>query len=540
MQNNGLVYNQIADCLNDCKHLISASPWLVNTSQTINEVETRMQEPMQLAIVGRISSSKSTLVNAILGKPEVVRTGHEAETFNVSWLKYGDDNAPIVVYFKNGGIQKVNRSDWSDWASHKGEESLKNEVKYIEVTSSYDMLKYINIIDTPGLDATSKVDSENTIEFLRTVHPDAVVLLFSKSLSEDSLKLIQEFQNSEAGISFSINPMNALGLLSKVDMNWKIMDNNDALQTSTSAIQRTLSSRSDVNKSLFRILPVSALMGLASYCVSEEDVSDFKTLASIDDSKSFTKLFFSVDFFVKPYDFVSVSTERREKLVLKYGLYGVFVCVKAIQQSYDISIRKLSQLLKDKSGFGAFVRLLVSHFGDRASLIKAQQGVVKLLDACNKDRQYADTTARQELLNDICTRVLKIETELHELKEWSLLLSIYEGKTSVNEEFMKEFRLICGENGHAAVKKLNVGDDANIDEMIRFAEERCRYWRAKYNSIRNISVNKAAPYETISKSYELLGIRLGEQQQTYEKAMREISLYNHYIYGKDTNELGCN
>ncbi len=531
MQNNGLVYNQIADCLNDCKHLISASPWLVNTNQTIGEVETRMQEPMQLAIVGRISSSKSTLVNAILGKPEVVRTGHEAETFNVSWLKYGDDNAPIVVYFKNGGTQKVDRQNWNDWASHKGEESLKKEVKYIEVTSSYDMLKYINIIDTPGLDATSKVDSENTIEFLRTIHPDAVVLLFSKSLSEDSLKLIQEFQNSEAGISFSINPMNALGVLSKVDMNWKIMDNNDALQTSASAIQRTLSSRADVNKSLFRILPVSALMGLASYCISENDVSDFKALASIDDIKSFTKLFFSVDFFVKPYDFVSLSKERREKLVLKYGLYGIFVCVNAIRQNHDTSIRELSHLLKEKSGFESFINLLMSHFGDRASLIKAQQGVVKLLDACNKDRQYASTIEQKDLLNKVQARIAGIEDNLHELREWSLLLSIYEGKTNVEESFKKEFQLICGENGHSVINKLNADPDLPVEELCGIAQERYRYWHGRHYAVRKIAPSLAVPYGIIAKSYDLIYDRLLDQQKIYEKASKEIELFNHYIYG---------
>lgn len=532
MQNNGLVYNRIVDCLNDCKHIISASSWLINTTRSIDEAESSMRAPMQLAIVGRISSSKSTLVNAILGKPEVVRTGHEAETFNVSWLKYGDDDAPIIVYFKDGNTQKVDRCDWNDWASHKGEESLKNEVKYIEVTSSYDMLKYINIIDTPGLDATSQVDSENTIKFLKTVHPDAVVLLFSKSLSEDSLRLIQELQNPEFGVSFSINPMNALGLLSKMDMNWKIIDNNDALQTSASAIQRTLSNRSDVSKSLFRILPISALMGVASFCISEEDVLDFKELASVSDLKSFTKLFISVDFFIKPHEFVSISIERRKDLILKYGLYGIFVCVKALQQNRDISVQELSQLLKDKSGFSAFINLLMSHFGDRASLIKAQHGVIEILSACEKDKQYANTVERQELLSKICARVLSIETELHELKEWSLLLSIYEGKISVNDEFMQEFLLICGENGHAAVNKLNVEPDANVEDMINVAEEKYQYWRAKYNSTRNISVKRALPYEIISKSYELLGVHIREQHEIYEKAIREILLYNHYIYGK--------
>ena len=138
-----------------------------------------------------------------------------------------------------------------------------------------------------------------------------------------------------------------------------------------------------------------------------------------------------------------------------------------------------------------------------------------------------------ELLSKIYARLLNIETELHELKEWSLLLSIYEGKTSVNDEFMREFLFICGENGHAAINKLNVSPDTNIEDMVHIAEERCQYWRAKYNSTRNISVKRALPYETISKSYEMLGTRIREQHEIYEKAIREILLYNHYIYGRE-------
>ena len=40
---------------------------------------------MQLAIIGKISSSKSTLVNAILSKDEPLPTGQKEVTFN-GWL----------------------------------------------------------------------------------------------------------------------------------------------------------------------------------------------------------------------------------------------------------------------------------------------------------------------------------------------------------------------------------------------------------------------------------------------------------------------
>lgn len=533
MHNDGLVYSKIADCLSECKQIMSISQWMSNTQKSICDVDSRMREPMQLAIVGRISSSKSTLVNAILGKAEVVRTGHEAETFNVSWLKYGDDNAPIIVHFKSGTTQTIARTDWADWASHQGQQSLKTEVKYIEVTSSYEMLKYINIIDTPGLDATSKVDSENTIEFLKTVNPDAVILLFSKSLSEDTLKLINEFQNSETNMSFSINPMNALGILSKVDTNWNVMNDMDPIAASDNAIKRTLSSRSDVSKVLFRILPVSALMGLSASIITSEDILAFEHLARLDD-KNIICLFFSPELFVKEYDFVDLSKSHREELVLKYGLYGIYVCVRAIQKNAAITMAELSQILRSKSGFDTFIKLVVSHFGDRAQLLKAQRGVIQLLEAINKDRVNADSPERLNMLNTIYSKIASIENDLHELKEWNLLLRIYENSVTVDEDFMKEFLVISGESGHSVVNKLNVSEDTDILDMITLAKERHNYWKTEYNTWYGLSPIHAEPYAVISKSYELLLSRLQEQREKYEKALREIRIYNHYIYGKDS------
>lgn len=533
MHNNDLVYNKIAACLSDCKRFISTSQWMSYTYKSINDVDCRMHEPMQLAIVGRISSSKSTLVNAILGKADVVRTGHEAETFNVSWLKYGDDAVPIIVHFKNGHKQIVERNDWAEWTSHKGQQSLKTEVKYIEVTSSYEMLKYLNIIDTPGLDATSKVDSENTIDFLKTVNPDAVILLFSKSLSEDSLKLINEFQNSETSMSFSINPMNALGVLSKVDMNWDIRNDKDPLKASEVAIKRTLSSRSDVNKVLFRILPLSALMGLSSSIITNNDRLAFERIAKLDD-KSITRLFISPEFFVKEYDFIELSKKHREELVLKYGIYGIYVCVRAIQNNAEVTLSELSQILRSKSGFDTFIKLVISHFGDRAQLLKAQRGVVQLLESINKDRVNAQTQEQLSTVNTIYSKVLSIENDLHELKEWSLLLRIYENKIEVDDDFMKEFLLINGESGHSAVSKLNVAENTDVSEMIALAMERHNHWKTKYNTWYGLSPTKAEPYAVIAKSYELLAYRLQDQKEKYEKAQREIKIYNHYIYGKDS------
>ena len=275
---------------------------------------------------------------------------------------------------------------------------------------------------------------------------------------------------------FSINPMNALGVLSKVDMNWDVTNDKDPIKASDNAIKRTLSSRSDVSKTLFRILPVSALMGVAASTICDYDIADFKKLAILSDDQ-FESLFEGTIDFCDEYDFLSIPSSRRNELVLKYGLYGIYVCVRALQNNAEITLPELSQILRSKSGFDTFIKLVVSHFGDRAQLLKAQRGVILLLEAINRDRVNADSPESLNVLNTIYSKIASIENDLHELKEWSLLLRIYENSVTVDEDFMKEFLVISGESGHSAVNKLNVAEDTDISEMIALATERKNYWK---------------------------------------------------------------
>lgn len=124
--------DKIMQLLRECNDILSRVD-IPTFSDELKKSEARLMQPMQLAIIGKISSSKSTLVNAILGKEEVVKTGQMEETFNVSWLKYGDWRSNINVFFKNGDIKSVPRSDWAKWTSHQEKNVLKEQVKFIEV-----------------------------------------------------------------------------------------------------------------------------------------------------------------------------------------------------------------------------------------------------------------------------------------------------------------------------------------------------------------------------------------------------------------------
>lgn len=113
----------------------------------------RIDEPMQLAIIGKISSSKSTLVNAILGKNEIMATGQKEVTYNVGWLKYGNPDSDIVIHHKDKSpVVCKSPKEFALWSTQSHNSEIDN-ISYIEIFDDSEILKDINIIDTPGLDA---------------------------------------------------------------------------------------------------------------------------------------------------------------------------------------------------------------------------------------------------------------------------------------------------------------------------------------------------------------------------------------------------
>lgn len=486
--------------------------------QSIVNASERLLEPMQLAIIGKISSSKSTLVNAILGESEVVRTGQMEETFNVSWLKYGNPLSDIKVVFKNGEIAHVPKCDWGNWTSHQAHNRLKKKVKYIEVYHDHEILKEINIIDTPGLDALSQVDSENTIAFLKEVRPDAVVMLFTKSIAESTLTILQDFQNVETS-TFNLSALNAIGVLAKVDTMWSAIDpDKDILKDANRVIERTLYDKyPEVRRSLFSILPVSSLMGLAAATIDDNDLRDIIALSRVE-INTMLEMLASPDFFLdEEYD-VKVSVERRRYLYSKFGLYGIYVLTNIANRNSDISISLLKETLLKKSGFGKLLQTVRAHFGGRATLIKSQAILQNLL----REIALAKISFVGEVTQKFCmVESLLVSTMLtmHEYREWEFLSKYYDGKIDLDSRTASEFTALCGENGYSAKERLQCPSATNTSALIEKATSRALYWQKQYNIYSAIEPEMAGLYKVIISSYNQLIKDIRHAEKNYKTAL---------------------
>lgn len=530
------VYNKLMQCLLDCKETIREGN-CINLSACIDQAIDKMSKPIEVAIIGKISSSKSTLVNALLGEAEVVRTGQMEETFNVSWIKYGDSSAEIKVFFKDGSMKLIPRKDWARWTSHQESNELKEKVSYIEVTYQHDILKRINIIDTPGLDALSEIDSKNTIAFLKNVHPDAVVMLFTKSIAESTMSVLNDFVSVNKDSSFILSPLNAIGVLAKADTMWSVMNpKKDVLNEGKRVIAKTLYEKyPEVRHTIFDIFPLSALMGLAASTISDDDVVYLKQLSLVQESV-LNEMLSSPEFLFDEDYKIDVSPSERKILWQKFGMYGIFVLIDYLKRNTLATRYDLSQVLIKKSGFESFQRMVISHFGDRANLIKAQNSIATLKEVCHLERQRNYINVQYiQMIDDIEKKLLSILLSIHEYQEWNYLTKIYTGKQKTDEFIIEEFLRICGEKGSAAYEKLAMPSSSAIKELKEKATERALFWQCKYNIYSMTNPSSASLIKVMQMSYNLIIKELEDIDVKMQEAKRTLNECMQFVYGESIN-----
>ena len=385
MISESFIAHRIVECMSSSLDIARKEGFDIISHSLENAIDN-LYSPMQLAIIGKVSSSKSTLVNAILGKADVVGTGQMEETYNVSWLKYGPSDSDVVVKFKDGSSKHIPRTEWRNWAGQESN-ALKDKVRYLEVTYEHEILKSINIIDTPGLDSAKGADSRNTIEFLKEVRPDAVIMVFTKGLAQSTLDVVKDFQGSQSD-AFNLTPLNAIGLLSKTDFLWKIDEtetspNKKARQDVIEGNIYTLFP--EIKDSLYSILPICSMLGLASSTVTDEDVNLIESLANTGEEE-LREMLYSVNDFTDDFFQTEISIEQRKYLHQKFGLYGVYEAISLYRKG-RLTVKQLQDHFRDISGHTAFEKCLYSHFGYRSFLIKTQSIYGLVSTACDNERE---------------------------------------------------------------------------------------------------------------------------------------------------------
>src|SRR3984957_278612 len=182
------------------------------------ELQRRLREPVRVAVVGRVSAGKSTMVNALLGQ-RVAPTDVSECTRLVTWFHYGHPQH-LQIELKAGGTLDAQLTP--DGTLPDTLDVPPEDIHSLHCYLANDLLKWMTLIDTPGIGSVNSEFSAVTEELLAqesaaaAQRADAVVFLFNQVMLQDELEALQLFRNA-SGSDSSKSAASAVGVLSKAD-----------------------------------------------------------------------------------------------------------------------------------------------------------------------------------------------------------------------------------------------------------------------------------------------------------------------------------
>ena len=452
-------------------------------------------------------------MNAILGKNEIMTTGQKEVTYNVGWLKYGNPDSDIIIHHKdNTPVVYKKPKEFALWSTQNHNPEIDN-ISYIEIFDDAEILKEINIIDTPGLDALRGKDSQNTLEFIQKVRPDAVIMLFTHSVSENILDIVRQYNTGN-----SFNPLNAIGVLAKIDVLWQEgFDREESAIEIGKDIAMDLKNKNPMlSKTLFNLYPISALQFLASSILDELTFSELVCLSKSENDQ-LKRAFISVKNFLKPEIDLNLTIHQRESIISRIGLYGAFLIVNSIKRGEVSDIQSARCLLWNESGAQDFMKVLHNHFGMRAKLIKMESIYQNIQQGIKATRGKVKDDTMLQLLGKIEQRISDLFSNLvHEHREYELLNQLYNEEREIGEEEKLEFLALCGEHGNSAMERLGMASITSPQELIEKVLERERYWRKQVAL--EPDPEEREWMKVIMTSYQRLRLKLQTMKYQYEQA----------------------
>jgi len=182
---------------------------LVEFRPTLEMIVNRLERPcFELAVFGRVSSGKSSLLNHIAGL-DVLPVGVTPVTAVPTRLEHGE-MATAVVSFSETSPRRIEISQLWEYASEEGNQGNYRHVTAIVVQLPSTRLKSgVVLVDTPGVGSLATSGAAAAIAYLPRCDLGIVLIDAASTLNQDDVALLRTLY--EAGIP-------AMVLLSKADL----------------------------------------------------------------------------------------------------------------------------------------------------------------------------------------------------------------------------------------------------------------------------------------------------------------------------------
>lgn len=182
---------------------------LVEFRPRLDEIVRRLEAPrFEIAVFGRVSSGKSSLLNHIAGR-DVLPVGVVPITAVPTRLTRGE-RALAMVAFAERESRTVAVEELRAYASEEGNPANRKHVTAIDVYApSLRLREGVVLVDTPGIGSLARAGSAETFAYLPRCDLGVVLIDAASTINADDLTLLRLL--AEAGVPVQV-------LLSKADL----------------------------------------------------------------------------------------------------------------------------------------------------------------------------------------------------------------------------------------------------------------------------------------------------------------------------------
>jgi hypothetical protein len=429
----------------------------------------RFEEPLRVAIAGKVKAGKSTLLNALVGE-QIAPTDAGECTRIVTW--YQDAQFPRVTMFPRSAPPRqltINRAGGGLSFDLQG--TPVEQVEKLEVQWPSQSLRTQTLIDTPGIASLSADTSARAGAFLAPedapTQADAVIYLM-RHLHATDVRFLESF--FDQGVARA-TPVNTIGVLSRADEIG--VGRLDAL-TSARKIARRYRADDKIRGLCQTVVAVAGLLAQTGRTMRQDEFAALTALAALPRS-DIEAMLLSVDRFSRTeLDAPDApDAQTRAKLMERFGLFGVRLATTLIRQGMTDPNAIAAELVK-RSGLDELRSVLSTQFTERRDLLKARSALLAVdLVLTREPRPSAAPLAAE---------VERILAGAHEFAELRLLSTLRAGAVKLPKEALQEAERLLGGEGGAAPSRLGLEPDASPQEIWDAALDAAGRWRRRAES----------------------------------------------------------
>ena len=437
-------------------------------ADTLTRAATRLDEPLRVALAGKVKAGKSTLLNALVGE-ELAPTDASECTRVVTWYRFGpayraavrrpDGRCDAVPFTRRGGAIEV----------ELGERGV-DDVEEILVDWPVGRLKELTLVDTPGVASLVDAASARTVRFLsgddgeeHAAPVDAVVYLL-RHLHAADLRLLEAFHDDEVSRPVAIN---AVGVLSRAD---ELGGGRLDAMLAARRIAERYRGDARLRRLCQTVVPVAGLLAQAAATLAEEEYRALARLTAAGREET-NRLTLSADRFLSAETAVALTAIERAHLLGRLGVFGIRLTTVLIRQGAAPDATTLARELSRRSGIDELRKLLQTQFGGRAELLKARSALSTLRTVLRR------STAEQ-------ARMLSVELErvtsgAHVLVEVRTLQHLRAGVVTLPPRELADAERLLGSEDPSPRGRLGLDATASEEELRKALVESLERWQRR-------------------------------------------------------------